>query len=114
MRIRVIPATMATALLLLAVKATDVLHGTEALSNSLLISKVAAQQSGDAAPKTDAKPADAAKKTVDKAPDAAADKKTPDATAAKTPEANKDDSKKTEPKKEEAKDAKKAGAKPEA
>lgn len=43
-RIRLIPATIVTAVALLGVKLTDVVRGTEALSNTMLISTVEAQQ----------------------------------------------------------------------
>ncbi|MDE3016454.1 MAG: hypothetical protein KGI29_05985 [Pseudomonadota bacterium] len=62
LRIRLIPATIATAALLMAVKAVDVVRGTEALSNNLLIAQVQAQQSGGAAP-----PPPAADKKADNA-----------------------------------------------
>lgn len=54
MRIRIIPLTIAATLLFLAVKITDVARGTEALSEALFISRVAAEQSEGASPKQDA------------------------------------------------------------
>jgi flagellar motility protein MotE (MotC chaperone) len=71
-RIRLIPATIVTAILLLGVKVVDVIRGTEALSEALLISKVEAEapkEAESAKPEDHAaeKPAAGAEKTEEKA-----------------------------------------------
>ncbi len=83
---RIIPITIATALLFVAVKLIDISRGTEALSQGLLIGSVEAQQAGDSAaqklPSADEVKAETAKeesKAEEKKP-AEADSKEPAAT----------------------------------
>lgn len=49
-RVRIIPATIATAALFFVVKVVDVVRGTEALSSGVLISKVEAETAGSETP----------------------------------------------------------------
>lgn len=94
--VRILPATITAALLLLGVKLVDVARGTEALSEAFLISKVEAQQATEAP-----KPADAAEAK----PEAASEAKPaePAAEEAKPEEAKKEETAK-EPAKEEKTD----------
>ena len=91
-RLRIIPLTMATALLLLVVKTIDVVRGTEELSEALLISRVQAEQAeekpAEAAP-AEAKPEEKPKEKTEEKP--AAEEKKPDE---KKPEEKKGEEKK--------------------
>lgn len=96
---RILPVTIATAGLFLAVKIVDVGRGTEALSERLLISRVEAEQSEGEAPKD-------AKKEEPKAEEAKKED-------AKPEEGKKEEAKKEEGKKEEEHAEEKEGGKKE-
>jgi flagellar motility protein MotE (MotC chaperone) len=108
LRIRIIPLTIAFALLFMIVKIVDVVRGTEALSNGLLIPKVEAEANADAQKATTPKEDKA--KSEEKAADAKPDDKNTGKDDAKKDDTKKDEGKKDEAKKEEG-DKKEAEAK---
>lgn len=63
-RIRIIPLTIAAASLFLAIKVIDLVRGSEQLSQAMLVGRVEAETPPPAAPKAEAKPAEAAKPEV--------------------------------------------------